>query len=140
VLGCAALSAAGRGGLPGLPHSLKSVKRQQWEYVCGEPTGCDLVSIGERRRLARLLRAKRKEITASDAAEISLDESVTARTWTPPTNTSASASLPKIADGARRKSGRFLASPRIVKQRRRLNGRAYASDIIFDAENPHLID
>ena len=54
----------------------------------GEPTGSYLVSVGEGRRLAQLLRAKRREIkqtepircvidTANDAAEISLDENVT---------------------------------------------------------------
>jgi hypothetical protein len=53
-----------------------------------EPTGFYLVSIGEGRRLAQLLRAKRKEIkktepircvidTANDPFEISLDENVT---------------------------------------------------------------
>jgi len=56
--------------------------------AAGEPTGCYLVSIGEGRRLAQLLRVKRKEIkkteaircvidTANDVAEISLDENVT---------------------------------------------------------------
>lgn len=54
----------------------------------GEPTGDYLVTIGEGRRLAQLLRAKRKQIkktelirclidTANDAYEISLDENVT---------------------------------------------------------------
>lgn len=54
----------------------------------GEPTGFYLVSIGEGRRQAQMLRVKRKEIkktepircvidTANDAAEISLDENVT---------------------------------------------------------------
>ena len=54
----------------------------------GEPTGFYLVTIGEGRRLAQLLRVKRKEIkktepircvidTANDPAEISLDENVT---------------------------------------------------------------
>jgi ParB family chromosome partitioning protein len=54
----------------------------------GKPTGCYLVTIGEGRRLAQLLRVKRKEIkktepircvidTVNDAAEISLDENVT---------------------------------------------------------------
>ncbi len=54
----------------------------------GAVTGFYLVSIGEGRRLAQMLRVKRKEIkktepvrcvidTANDAAEISLDENVT---------------------------------------------------------------
>jgi ParB family chromosome partitioning protein len=54
----------------------------------GQPTGFYLVSVGEGRRLAQFLRAKRKEIkktepircvidTANDPAEISLDENVT---------------------------------------------------------------
>lgn len=54
----------------------------------GHPTGNFLVTIGEGRRLAQLLRAKRKQIkktepirclidTANDAYEISLDENVT---------------------------------------------------------------
>ncbi|MBR7654594.1 ParB N-terminal domain-containing protein, partial [Brucella oryzae] len=57
------------------------------EIADGEPTGFYFVSIGEGRRLAQLLRVKRKEIkktepircvidTANDAAEISLDENV----------------------------------------------------------------
>lgn len=54
----------------------------------GQPTGFYLVTIGEGRRLAQLLRAKRKQIkkteaircvidTANDPFEISLDENVT---------------------------------------------------------------
>jgi len=54
----------------------------------GEPTGSYLVTIGEGRRLAQLLRVKRKQIKKTepircvldienDAAEISLDENVT---------------------------------------------------------------
>ena len=54
----------------------------------GEPTGSYFVTIGEGRRLAQLLRLKRKQIkktepircvldTENDAAEISLDENVT---------------------------------------------------------------
>ena len=54
----------------------------------GAPTGCYLVTIGEGRRLALLLRAKRKEIRktepvrcvvdlTNDPHEISLDENVT---------------------------------------------------------------
>jgi len=54
----------------------------------GEQTGCYLVTAGEGRRLAMLLRAKRKQIkksepvrcwldTANDPSEISLDENVT---------------------------------------------------------------
>lgn len=54
----------------------------------GQPTGNYLVTIGEGRRLAQLLRVKRKQIkktepirclidTANDAYEISLDENVT---------------------------------------------------------------
>jgi hypothetical protein len=54
----------------------------------GTPTGCYFVTAGEGRRLAMLLRAKRKQIrksepvrcwldTANDPAEVSLDENVT---------------------------------------------------------------
>lgn len=54
----------------------------------GAPTGCYLVTIGEGRRLAQLLRVKRKEIKktepirctvdlANDQTEISLDENIT---------------------------------------------------------------
>lgn len=54
----------------------------------GQPTGFYLVAVGEGRRLAQLLRVKRKEIkktepirclidTVNDAAEISLDQNVT---------------------------------------------------------------
>src|SRR3546814_14792 len=54
----------------------------------GEPTGCYFVTAGEGRRLAMLLRAKRKQIrkteavrcwldTQNDPAEVSLDENVT---------------------------------------------------------------
>lgn len=81
----------------------------------GAATGFYLVSIGEGRRLAQLLRVKRKQIkkteaircvidTVNDASEISLDENVTRETSRPPTSSSASASLPKRAVGVRRKS------------------------------------
>lgn len=56
--------------------------------AAGEPTGSYFVTIGEGRRLAQMLRVKRKQIkkskpircvldTENDAAEISLDENVT---------------------------------------------------------------
>jgi ParB family chromosome partitioning protein len=56
--------------------------------VGGAETGCYLVTVGEGRRLAQLLRAKRKQIkksgpircvldTTNDPKEISLDENVT---------------------------------------------------------------
>ncbi len=63
----------------------------------GAATGFYVVTIGEGRRLAQLLRVKRKEIkktepircivdTANDAHEISLDENVTRRICIPPTS------------------------------------------------------
>ncbi|MGY2939559.1 hypothetical protein ACVWZ6_009161 [Bradyrhizobium sp. GM6.1] len=82
----------------------------------GESTGFYFVTIGEGRRLAQLLRVKRKEIkkteaircvidTANDPHEISLDENVTAaRTCIPPTSSRPSRSWRKNADLAPKKS------------------------------------
>jgi ParB family chromosome partitioning protein len=81
----------------------------------GEPTGFYLVTIGEGRRLAQMLRVKRKEIkktepircvidTANDPFEISLDENVTRDGLHPADQFERFRELSEIADGARRKS------------------------------------
>jgi ParB family transcriptional regulator, chromosome partitioning protein len=81
----------------------------------GAATGFYFVTIGEGRRLAQLLRVKRKEIkktepircvidTANDPHEISLDENVTRENMLPPTSSRHSRSSPKNAGMAWKKS------------------------------------
>jgi ParB family chromosome partitioning protein len=81
----------------------------------GEPTGFYLVTVGEGRRLAHLLRVKRKQIgktehvrcvldTANDPQEISLDENVTREAMHPADQFERFESLPNIADGEPRRS------------------------------------
>jgi ParB family chromosome partitioning protein len=97
-----------------------------------QPTGCYLVTIGEGRRLAQKLRAKRGEIsktqrircvveTALDAQEISLDENVTRSGMHPADQFEA------FRDQAERRgfgpeeiAARFGVSPQLVRQRLRL--------------------
>ncbi len=98
----------------------------------GEPTGFYLVSIGEGRRLAQLLRAKRKEIkkteaircvidTTNDAAEISLDENVTRENLHPADEFERFRELAENRGwGAEEIGARFGRSPQFVKQRMRL--------------------
>jgi hypothetical protein len=87
-------------------------------------TGFYFVTIGEGRRLAQLLRVKRKEIkksepircvidTANDAFEISLDENVTRENMHPPTSLKPSRSWRKIVGLARKKSPPGSASRRM---------------------------
>jgi len=98
----------------------------------GKPTGFYLVSIGEGRRLAQLLRAKRKEIkrtepircvidTANDPFEISLDENVTRAAMHPADQFEA---FRELADnrgcGAADIAARFGVSEHVVKQRLKL--------------------
>ncbi|MBL8772207.1 MAG: ParB/RepB/Spo0J family partition protein [Phenylobacterium sp.] len=98
----------------------------------GGPTGCYLVTIGEGRRLALLLRAKRKEIrktepvrcvvdTANDPHEISLDENVTRTDMHPADQFEA---FRKLAEdqgfGAEEIAARFGVSAHVVRQRLRL--------------------
>jgi len=98
----------------------------------GQPSGCYLVTIGEGRRLAQLLRAKRGEIkkthpircvveVALDAQEISLDENVTRTAMHPADQFEA------FRDQAERRgfgpeeiAARFGVSPQLVRQRLRL--------------------
>jgi ParB family chromosome partitioning protein len=98
----------------------------------GEPTGFYLVTIGEGRRLAQLLRAKRGEIKKThpircvvevslDAQEISLDENVTRSGMHPADQFEA------FRDQAERRgfgpeeiAARFGVSPQLVRQRLRL--------------------
>jgi ParB family chromosome partitioning protein len=90
------------------------------------------VTIGEGRRLAQLLRAKRKEIkkteaircvldTANDPQEISLDENVTRANMHPADEFEA---FRELADnrgwGAEEIAARFGVSAHVVKQRLRL--------------------
>jgi len=98
----------------------------------GEPTGFYLVSIGEGRRLAQLLRAKRKQIkkteaircvidTANDAAEISLDENVTRENLHPADEFERFRELAEDRGwGAEEIAARFGVTAHVVKQRMRL--------------------
>ncbi len=98
----------------------------------GQSTGFYLVTIGEGRRLAQMLRVKRKEIkknepircmidTANDAAEISLDENVTREAMHPADQFEA---FKELADnrgwGAEEIAARFGVTAHVVKQRLRL--------------------
>ncbi|MCS3495609.1 ParB family chromosome partitioning protein [Bradyrhizobium japonicum] len=98
----------------------------------GAATGFYLVTIGEGRRLAQLLRVKRKEIkktepirciidTANDPHEISLDENVTRENMHPADQFEA---FRKLADergyGAEEIAVRFGVTPHVVRQRLRL--------------------
>ncbi|MEY9441702.1 ParB/RepB/Spo0J family partition protein [Bradyrhizobium elkanii] len=98
----------------------------------GSATGFYCVTIGEGRRLAQLLRAKRKEInktepircivdTANDPHEISLDENVTREDMHPADQFEA---FKKLADerglGAEEIAARFGVTAHVVRQRLRL--------------------
>ena len=98
----------------------------------GTPTGCYFVTAGEGRRLAMLLRAKRKQIrksevvrcwldTENDPSEISLDENVTR---TPMHPADQFERFRELADGkgwgAQEIGARFGVSAGVVKQRLRL--------------------
>ncbi|WP_319798457.1 ParB/RepB/Spo0J family partition protein [Nitrobacter sp.] len=98
----------------------------------GEPTGFYLVSIGEGRRLAQMLRVKRKQIkktepircvidTANDAAEISLDENVTREDLHPADQFERFRELSEDRGwGAEEIAARFGVTAHVVKQRMRL--------------------
>lgn len=98
----------------------------------GTPTGYYLVTAGEGRRLAMLLRAKRKQIkksepvrcwldTANDPAEISLDENVTRTPMHPADQFERFAELSNDKGwGAQEIGARFGVSAGVVKQRLRL--------------------
>lgn len=98
----------------------------------GTATEFYFVTIGEGRRLAQLLRVKRKEIkktepircvidTANDAFEISLDENVTRENMHPADQFEA---FKKLAEdrgfGAEEIAARFGVTPHVVRQRLRL--------------------
>ncbi|MEY9148920.1 ParB/RepB/Spo0J family partition protein [Bradyrhizobium elkanii] len=102
------------------------------ELADGAATGFYFVTIGEGRRLAQLLRVKRKEIkktepircvidTANDAFEISLDENVTRENMHPADQFEA---FKKLAEergfGAEEIAARFGVTPHVVRQRLRL--------------------
>ena len=98
----------------------------------GTPTGYYLVTAGEGRRLAILLRAKRKQIkksepvrcwldTANDPAEISLDENVTRTAMHPADQFERFAELSSEKGwGAQEIGARFGVPASVVKQRLRL--------------------
>ncbi|SFZ81749.1 chromosome partitioning protein, ParB family [Devosia enhydra] len=98
----------------------------------GGPTGCYLVSIGEGRRLAQMLRVKRKQIkktepircvidTANDVAEISLDENVTREDLHPADQFERFRELAEDRGwGAEEIAARFGVTAHVVKQRMRL--------------------
>ncbi|MBX9821604.1 MAG: ParB N-terminal domain-containing protein [Afipia birgiae] len=98
----------------------------------GAATGFYFVTIGEGRRLAQLLRIKRREIkktepircvidTANDPHEISLDENVTRENMHPADQFEA---FKKLAEergfGAEEVAARFGVTPHVVRQRLRL--------------------
>jgi ParB family chromosome partitioning protein len=99
----------------------------------GAPTGFYLVSIGEGRRQAQMLRVKRKEIkktepircvidTANDAAEISLDENVTREDLHPTGQFERFRELSEDQGwGAEEIAARFGVTAHVVKQRMRLS-------------------
>jgi ParB family chromosome partitioning protein len=98
----------------------------------GQHTGFYLVTIGEGRRLAQLLRAKRKEIrktepvrcvidTANDPFEISLDENVTRTAMHPADQFEAFRELAEHRGWrAEEIAARFGVTAHVVKQRLRL--------------------
>ncbi|NJC34360.1 ParB family chromosome partitioning protein [Sphingomonas jejuensis] len=98
----------------------------------GTPTGYYLVTAGEGRRLAMLLRAKRKQIkksepvrcwldTQNDPSEISLDENVTRTPMHPADQFERFAELSNDKGwGAQEIGARFGVSAGVVKQRLRL--------------------
>ena len=98
----------------------------------GEPTGCYLVTAGEGRRLAMVLRAKRRQIkkthpvrcwldTVNDPAEISLDENVTRTAMHPADQFERFHELSTERGwGAEEIGARFGVSPDVVKRRLRL--------------------
>ena len=98
----------------------------------GTPTGNYLVTAGEGRRLAMLLRAKRKQIkksepvrcwldTQNDPSEISLDENVTRTPMHPADQFERFAELSRDKGwGAEEIGARFGVSAGVVKQRLRL--------------------
>ena len=102
------------------------------ETADGAPTGRYFVTAGEGRRLAQLLRAKRKQITRAqaircwrdtdnDAAEISLDENVTRTPMHPADQFERFHELSRDKGwGAEEIGARFGVSPEIVKRRLRL--------------------
>ena len=98
----------------------------------GVATGFYFVTIGEGRRLAQLLRVKRKEIkktepirciidTANDPHEISLDENVTRENMHPADQFEAFKKLAaERGYGAEEIAARFGVTPDVVRQRLRL--------------------
>lgn len=98
----------------------------------GAETGYYLVTIGEGRRLAHLLRAKRKEIRKSepircvldvvnDPHEISLDENVTRENMHPADQYEAFKRLAEERGlGAEEIGARFGVTPQVVRQRMKL--------------------
>ncbi|MDQ0506154.1 ParB/RepB/Spo0J family partition protein [Xanthobacter agilis] len=100
--------------------------------AAGEPTGSYFVTVGEGRRLAQLLRVKRKEIrktepvrcvidTANDPHEISLDENVTREAMHPADQFEAFRELAENRGwGAEEIAARFGVTAQVVRQRLRL--------------------
>ena len=98
----------------------------------GEPTGCYLVTIGEGRRLAQLLRVKRKQIgkeepircvldLENDPHEISLDENVTRSEMHPADQFEAFSRLALERNLSPEEiAARFGVSANVVRQRLRL--------------------
>ncbi len=97
-----------------------------------QPTGCYLVTAGEGRRQAQMLRAKRKQIkknepircwldTSNDPSEISLDENITRTAMHPADQFERFHELSSNRGwGAEEIGARFGVSPEVVKRRLRL--------------------
>jgi ParB family chromosome partitioning protein len=102
------------------------------EVTDGEPTSFYFVTVGEGRRLAQMLRAKRKQIkktepircvldTANDPHEISLDENITRTDMHPSDQFDAFRRLNEENGwGAEEIAARFGVTPHVVRQRLRL--------------------
>ncbi|MES2033705.1 MAG: ParB N-terminal domain-containing protein [Pseudomonadota bacterium] len=98
----------------------------------GEATGCFLVTVGEGRRLAQRLRAKRKQIKkthpvacvldlSNDPHEISLDENVTRSAMHPADQFEAFRDLgERLGWSAEKIAARFGVTAHVVRQRLRL--------------------
>jgi ParB family transcriptional regulator, chromosome partitioning protein len=98
----------------------------------GESTGCYFVTIGEGRRLAQMLRVKRKQIKKTeaircvldienDATEISLDENVTCEAIHPADQFERFRELAENRGwGAEEIAARFGVTAHVVRQRLRL--------------------
>ncbi|MCQ8279973.1 ParB/Srx family N-terminal domain-containing protein [Acetobacteraceae bacterium KSS8] len=111
---------------------LQNLVAEPEQDAAGEPTGSYFVTIGEGRRLAQMLRVRRKEIkktepircvldTENDPQEISLDENVTREAMHPADQFERFRELAERKGwGAEEIAARFGVTPHVVRQRLRL--------------------